>query len=107
MQEKDNSEKLVTSTSVEEILRQAEAYKEKQRPHKVTKPRTTNMFIRTQKVGGNIYHQVCRYYYDEEGKRKIEIAKVIWPDRSCKKVEKGFESVKRDHTGLASNEAKK
>lgn len=38
-------------------------------------------FIRTVKAGRKTYQQVCRHYYDSDGKRKMEIGRVTWPER--------------------------
>lgn len=40
-------------------------------------------FIRTVKAGRKTYQQVCRHYYDADGKRKMEIGRVTWPERQA------------------------
>ncbi len=69
----------VTTLSVDALRKQAGATLEHLGNKVVTVSRSGKIFIRQVKSRGKSYQQVCRHYYDSEGKRKIEIARLTWP----------------------------
>ena len=79
---KNNTDKNgVTNLSVKSLLRQARASLEEKEDKVDTKKPVGKMFIRTVVSRGKRYQQVCRHYYDKDGRRRLELAKLVWPER--------------------------
>lgn len=71
-------DKLVINLELKEVARQAREFAEKQKKQ-ITKIQAGKPWMRKiwvpNKSNGRPYYQEVRYYYDNEGKRRLEILK--------------------------------